>query len=168
MRGLRWNLDQEIAKGGIIPARAGFTVRRPEHNSGEWDHPRACGVYFFGAGAVAGTEGSSPRVRGLRWCHPGLCQGMRIIPARAGFTPDANGPGKRLPDHPRACGVYVPVTITHLWPAGSSPRVRGLHSVMPSITPSWGIIPARAGFTSPDTGQSQNSPGSSPRVRGLR
>ena len=50
------------------------------------DHPRACGVYL--------GDGNCSHI------------GVRIIPARAGFTiesPDDVCYGK---DHPRACGVY--------------------------------------------------------------
>ena len=51
---------------------------------------------------------------------------MRIIPARAGFTP------RRLPlwhslwDHPRSRGVYLPMKVADVARAGSSPLARGL------------------------------------------
>ena len=114
--------------GGIIPARAGFTVA-----------PIAVWIPVMG---------SSPLARGLRYekvwesevrriiparagfTERGIRQpphGLGIIPARAGFTHRENGQQRCLMDHPRSRGVYARYWP---WPApawGSSPLARGLH-----------------------------------------
>ena len=113
---------------------------------------------------------------------------LRIIPARAGFTALALPDEDAQTDHPRACGVYR-LSIGELWSwVGSSPRVRGLPQDQDGGVDAEGIIPARAGFTSPGVTLArayQDHPracgvynrltderitirGSSPRVRGLR
>ena len=77
-------------------------------------------------------RGSSPLARGLRGPLPGFGRGLRIIPARAGFTERPSGRLSRGPDHPRSRGVYVPAGRRG---HGREDRERR-------------IIPARAGFTS--------------------
>ena len=93
--------------GGIIPARAGFTRRRPSQHRRQPDHPRSRGVYLTNGGSSADTTGSSPLARGLL-DDVGLSElARRIIPARAGFTGRLRAPptcGTR--DHPRSRGVY--------------------------------------------------------------
>ena len=91
---------------GIIPARAGFT--RP--GRGAWtcpaDHPRSRGVYRHSAWPGPGAPGSSPLARGL---PSSVSSGLRvsgIIPARAGFTCDADDGYCDREDHPRSRGVY--------------------------------------------------------------
>ena len=91
---------------GIIPARAGFTYRHPDH--------RHC------------TSGSSPLARGLhRDTHRVLGQ-ARIIPARAGFTRPFSLVSRNSRDHPRSRGVYAVPTTSDQWDEGSSPLARGL------------------------------------------
>ena len=147
VRGLQIRQHGEVVTAGIIPARAGFT-------EGLWvgkvclrDHPRACGVYWYGVVFPEGVAGSSPRVRGLRPGHQDQLPGVGIIPARAGFTlsrPCGDGPAS---DHPRACGVYTGLYDAEVMAHGSSPRVRGLPRHGGRGPPGSGIIPARAGFT---------------------
>ena len=72
---------------------------------------------------------------------------MRIIPARAGFTPTWVIEAWRRTDHPRSRGVYYSTTVPRLRRPGSSPLARGLPAMNPIITTAMGIIPARAGFT---------------------
>ena len=72
---------------------------------------------------------------------------LRIIPADAGSTMIQNICHARLQDHPRGCGehaVHRPVLAGHL---GSSPRMRGAHSVALCTSPFLRIIPADAGST---------------------
>ena len=112
-----------------------------------WDHPRSRGVY--GVGGVGGRtgEGSSPLARGLPRDTLRHSRGVRIIPARAGFTRHSRGVLPSFWDHPRSRGVYRRRARRARSVAGSSPLARGL--------PKWGaatssgrrIIPARAGFT---------------------
>ena len=91
--------------------------------------------------------GSSPLARGLRLDDVAQLDGVRIIPARAGFTRSGAHRGAGGPDHPRSRGVYdLRTAITYLT-AGSSPLARGLRMDPMNNPDNIGIIPARAGFT---------------------
>ncbi len=72
--------------GGIIPARAGFTLQTTMQDGTTQDHPRSRGVYFSWLMYAPVHPGSSPLARGLLRLSKGLCGIRRIIPARAGFT----------------------------------------------------------------------------------
>ena len=131
---------------GIIPARAGFTIRLTYHSRPRTDHPRSRGVYVSVTRQEALPEGSSPLARGLPWRERIVTREDRIIPARAGFTtrcgprrttsgssPLARGlrraarsASRRRRDHPRSRGVYVLLTGQTDKPIGSSPLARGL------------------------------------------
>ena len=72
----------------IIPARAGFTLTHGYSHIEVEDHPRSRGVYYTWKSVGLSYIGSSPLARGL---HPHIVDEAgeaRIIPARAGFTPD--------------------------------------------------------------------------------
>ena len=69
-------------------------------------------------------------------------------------------------DHPRSRGVYARVAGARVGGAGSSPLARGLQGIAPAAWCGAGIIPARAGFTSPrHTGPGRG--GDHPRSRGV-
>ena len=127
-RGLRFGGAGGEGAGGIIPARAGFTLLHVRRGCRCWDHPRPRGVYAEAADAHdfsqgssppargllavtctphGGVEGSSPPARGLRGGLFSAGSGDRIIPARAGFTCWRRPRGRRLRDHPRPRGVYA-------------------------------------------------------------
>ena len=92
------------------------------------------------------------------------------------------------PDHPRSRGVYHRRFSGLRFESGSSPLARGLRVGHVALLVSWGIIPARAGFTTggacpwcrhPDHPRSRGvygsfssngqwGEGSSPLARGLR
>ena len=112
---------------GIIPARAGFTHRRPGPVRSDRDHPRSRGVYVRTLTKVEQRGGSSPLARGL----------LLSLPAYDVIQTD----------HPRSRGVYGsprrPRRLTH----GSSPLARGLRGRRRPVGAGPGIIPARAGFT---------------------
>ena len=197
-----------VGHGRIIPARAGFTpvirmMTRPCP-----DHPRSRGVYCEPRWRPNTTRGSSPLARGLpprprslrspHWIIParagftraggltprGLC---RIIPARAGFTASTASTPSDPPDHPRSRGVYTIGSRRRARRVGSSPLARGLPSACPASRRNPRIIPARAGFTRRNRGDSPHGvdhprsrgvyrapwrwrpapPGSSPLARGL-
>ena len=85
-RGLLENGCLQSTAPGIIPARAGFTLRVDHSHDAGQDHPRSRGVYIDGLGERLHVGGSSPLARGLLGAYwVGLCEGG-IIPARAGFT----------------------------------------------------------------------------------
>ena len=126
-RGLPLPLGLSQRVIGIIPARAGFTLRVVNSILLASDHPRSRGVYASGDARSDTGTGSSPLARGLRGSHgspPGL---LGIIPARAGFTWPSMTRLQEPSDHPRSRGVYI-ITFDNF------PRAE------------W-IIPARAGFT---------------------
>ena len=70
----------------ITPACAGKTRVSPSVPS-EWqDHPRVCGENLLATTALAGVEGSPPRVRGKPATYNSNQIRMRITPACAGKT----------------------------------------------------------------------------------
>ena len=127
-RGLLIAAAAEDLDVGIIPARAGFTGAPDAVGSRRRDHPRSRGVYAPDGRIVAEAQGSSPLARGLRLQGGDAHAGLRIIPARAGFTPHPPHPDRRHTDHPRSRGVYAawrPVSASR---RGSSPLARGLRA----------------------------------------
>ena len=136
-------------RAGIIPARAGFTLPGPR--TGRWrpDHPRSRGVYTAHRTRTTDETGSSPLARGLLRATYGDMPVLGIIPARAGFTATTSGPTGCPWDHPRSRGVYGSSASARPMAAGSSPLARGLPGGGDLIGQGGGIIPARAGFTSP-------------------
>ena len=135
------------ARRGIIPARAGFTDSRRSDMRGGRDHPRSRGVYAGVRAAMVPRMGSSPLARGLRNERQNGGERIRIIPARAGFTPADGASQEPCPDHPRSRGVYLMTLTPDQSATGSSPLARGLRDRVPRRPPQRGIIPARAGFT---------------------
>ena len=126
-RGLRMRFDSPKTRSRIIPARAGFTSWSVNSLIPRTDHPRSRGVYHVRRRERTRSWGSSPLARGLLVAVRGVEAGVRIIPARAGFT--------RTPRRP--CG-----------PRKDHPRSRGVYAASASLSyPSTWIIPARAGFT---------------------
>ena len=187
-RGLR---DSELLGRrlrGIIPARAGFTVRRGIAGLRGRDHPRSRGVYASLAEAACALAGSSPLARGLHPLRRRRCRSARIIPARAGFTQAGDARFRRHQDHPRSRGVYAERIRKTKFGSGSSPLARGLRRTNSEDQVRLRIIPARAGFTvlgmclffrARDHPRSRGVyemarptvgplPGSSPLARGLR
>ena len=86
-RGLPNRAGSNRKAPGIIPARAGFTRSMRSAASSDSDHPRSRGVYRTGSAVGPGVLGSSPLARGLRRRPGRELRRIRIIPARAGFTP---------------------------------------------------------------------------------
>ena len=99
----------------------------------------------------SGSIGSSPLARGLRIIRPKSNAQIRIIPARAGFTPRPHRRCGRWRDHPRSRGVYSRDCRGRWRRRGSSPLARGLLAYVVKGNGDYGIIPARAGFTSAAT-----------------
>ena len=156
-----------VNDAGIIPARAGFTSRRPGLIRSPRDHPRSRGVYNIFFRGIRIAEGSSPLARGLLWCYHARVRVCGIIPARAGFTECPARLYRAVQDHPRSRGVYKRGSIVLSRDDGSSPLARGLPSLRALIPYSLGIIPARAGFTGSAAASTTGTRGSSPLARGL-
>ena len=115
------------------------------------DHPRSRGVYHSGTGPGRAQFGSSPLARGLLVMAWDETAKKGIIPARAGFTAVVLRPLLITTDHPRSRGVYPSDHTFFIDPAGSSPLARGLPEGFGKEVDGKGIIPARAGFTTPRT-----------------
>ena len=105
-RGLRELPSLAHTRGGIIPARAGFTRTSSISPWTPWDHPRSRGVYSPRARRSRRESGSSPLARGLPPAGGARGIQLRIIPARAGFTTSCRRGRYRREDHPRSRGVY--------------------------------------------------------------
>ena len=165
-RGLRGCLGPAAGRGGIIPARAGFTQPGADHLRQRRDHPRSRGVYYNDIWPMVVGAGSSPLARGLRQAaaRGGGFEG--IIPARAGFTRAPIHVAIPSEDHPRSRGVYLPMLIVRIARPGSSPLARGLLRGSDHASPRRGIIPARAGFTAVRS-RRRNSATDHPRSRGV-
>ena len=151
---------------GIIPARAGFTVSKGTRRECTGDHPRSRGVYRPDIPGQAAREGSSPLARGLQAGPAPRAPLCRIIPARAGFTPNKTEGTENEPDHPRSRGVYQPAEGPQPLARGSSPLARGLRAGAARVDQGQGIIPARAGFT-PRGPDESRAPADHPRSRGV-
>ena len=146
-RGLLARATITVFVDGIIPARAGFTLRGPAHHQRRQDHPRSRGVYRHLRPAATRLPGSSPLARGLRRPHHLRLRHARIIPARAGFTAPSAARLHTSSDHPRSRGVYARPTRARTTRLGSSPLARGLRAAGGQGPQLRRIIPARAGFT---------------------
>ena len=133
----------------LIPARAGKTNTTAFPL--EWDraHPRACGENRTAGKSLSNRAGSSPRVRGKLGGIPLTCYRIGLIPARAGKTGSFVAVSITPKAHPRACGENPRRTVTLSAIRGSSPRVRGKHKDRKTGKPTIGLIPARAGKTTP-------------------
>ena len=112
------------------------------------------------------SAGSSPLARGLLDKRRISFSRWGIIPARAGFTRQSPRGGGADGDHPRSRGVYGGESTCAWLPHGSSPLARGLRSQGMSVEDNVGIIPARAGFTTPRRREHPISP-DHPRSRGV-
>ena len=166
-RGLRRRRAVGLRRGGIIPARAGFTPRPPCRRPSRPDHPRSRGVYLLQAVMIVSFLGSSPLARGLPAALPWGMVWLGIIPARAGFTSRTRRTGRRRWDHPRSRGVYSRVTYQGSSGPGSSPLARGLPAGVHAREAAELDHPRSRGVYQPGAGHAVSSPGSSPLARGL-
>ena len=165
-RGLRSRRMRKRRSNRIIPARAGFTFVPADGNRRPADHPRSRGVYREQPGRRRRHDGSSPLARGLPERREVSARGVRIIPARAGFTQGTGLLGGQGGDHPRSRGVYPACTPAPCANPGSSPLARGLRKAAAAEEKRARIIPARAGFTSPHPTPPPRTP-DHPRSRGV-
>ena len=174
--------------GRIIPAHAGQTDCVTTATIASSDHPRACGANYADLQRYGQDDGSSPRMRGKPDVDARFDGGERIIPAHAGQTSPFRPPPLSRSDHPRACGANVKVENLGTAFDGSSPRMRGKHTIPANLEDGMRIIPAHAGQTPRvcrRTGWGPDHPracganalpfgivppwtGSSPRMRGKR
>ena len=169
MRGTRCMDIGQIVTVGIIPAHAGNTDHGHIVAGVNRDHPRACGEHPVDHMVEEYAGGSSPRMRGTRFCFLVCPFFVGIIPAHAGNTPlrfrrsclsrdHPRACGEhwcdRVPrllhgrDHPRACGEHRTASLWRTSLGGSSPRMRGTLDWSKGYESERGIIPAHAENTS--------------------
>ena len=152
VRGARRLCPVLRSPSGLIPARAGSTTSPCCSPPRRRAHPRPCGEH----GAVVVNAlmmlGSSPPVRGAHF--PGVVDFPRLglIPARAGSTSGMRLRMSSSRAHPRPCGEHLLLTVNALLAWGSSPPVRGARLTPTLLLLESGLIPARAGSTSPVVG----------------
>ena len=152
MRGTRYFRNDTNTVVRIIPAHAGNSYPPQICSQKSSDHPRACGELLMLDRATLSPIGSSPRMRGTLPSMEVVLTMKRIIPAHAGNShlSQLNRPIDWDSDHPRACGELT--VLTHALdgaPFGSSPRMRGTHSLLAN-----------------ESGHNAHDLGSSPRMRG--
>ena len=166
-RGLRTARRRRPRRRRIIPARAGFTPGRAGHGPGPTDHPRSRGVYLGGRRLGVAGLGSSPLARGLRLASLTPAARTRIIPARAGFTPNLRSHDQLLSDHPRSRGVYGSGFPWSSSGRGSSPLARGLRTGRCPTRRWCRDHPRSRGVYSFEATGEPGKEGSSPLARGL-
>ena len=89
---------------GLIPARAGKTLRRSRLRRPSRAHPRAGGENAADLTFDERPRGSSPRGRGKLAAAGVPIRLIGLIPARAGKTPSTASLSTSRPAHPRAGG----------------------------------------------------------------
>ena len=111
-------------------------------------HPRSRGEHREACRAHDVPGGSSPLARGtpLRTLHGERLP--RLIPARAGNTPERSMSGRVSSAHPRSRGEHRSSCRWSLSVSGSSPLARGTLAAAEVFAPLPRLIPARAGNTS--------------------
>ena len=152
---------------GIIPARAGFTETGPENSKSSQDHPRSRGVYVSAKSVARLRSGSSPLARGLPRSRYLDWRSVRIIPARAGFTPPLGEVSSTGADHPRSRGVYYWRALRRSSSRGSSPLARGLLLPRTRYRPGDPDHPRSRGVYGLSRRALMTTRGSSPLARGL-
>ena len=113
--------------------------------SGNLDHPHACGDKAICSAYLHGGIGSSPRVWGQDdyvYCHGA---GRGIIPTRVGTSIVFFHNLKFDGDHPHACGDKPERIKLLLYSRGSSPRVWGQVQEHYNLIDCHRIIPTRVG-----------------------
>ena len=130
-------------------------------------HPHACGEYVYNQAVKMASDGSSPRVWGIR-NHVNfpavLC---RFIPTRVGNTSERATELTTYPVHPHACGEYDAIRDGIREAFGSSPRVWGILANSKPNLYVFRFIPTRVGNTQPIYERLRRHIGSSPRVWGI-
>ena len=155
------------ASHGLIPARAGSTLRRSARLSLLRAHPRPCGEHSRPPQQNRHVLGSSPPVRGAPRARQACSSARGLIPARAGSTSHEclqREKGRAHPRpcgehqwhavlrgllgaHPRPCGEHSHTVCGVVEAVGSSPPVRGARADGLADAALGGLIPARAGST---------------------
>ena len=153
------------AGGGIIPAYAGSTCRKPSFRRKIGDHPRIRGEHYHTPLKVWIKQGSSPHTRGAPFARHDRRVERGIIPAYAGSTTSGATRAKSTPDHPRIRGEHKDQHTQAMIMFGSSPHTRGALDGRARRRRYVGIIPAYAGSTR-QSRSPRAKPADHPRIRG--
>ena len=119
---------------GLIPAHAGKTHALSRGGAMPWAHPRSRGENARQSEGPALRSGSSPLTRGKQPGDGGVLAGPRLIPAHAGKTTAATGPGGSCTAHPRSRGENCATALNLRSSPGSSPLTRGKQRSLASST----------------------------------
>ncbi len=151
--------------GGLIPARAGRTPIRPSTHWWSRAHPRSRGADDPSIRIGRQRLGSSPLARGGHTGPTWTRARRRLIPARAGRTRRRRWASRRSRAHPRSRGADQGGDLARGTGGGSSPLARGGPPTASASRSTNGLIPARAGRTTP-TAMSWSRARAHPRSRG--
>ena len=132
---------------GLIPARAGSTFFLEMAGENRWAHPRSRGEHERGSHHVGVMVGSSPLARGALYITMRCLLFLGLIPARAGSTRYTYRYTQKYRAHPRSRGEHGHHGVSSRAVWGSSPLARGALDLPGGLTPTTGLIPARAGST---------------------
>ena len=132
-----------------IPAYAGKTDQGQQVKTITKEHPRVCGENGSMKPLPHRKAGTSPRMRGKRWRHHCVVFRWRNIPAYAGKTECGKTLLNQAGEHPRVCGENRIQRKCQSSVPGTSPRMRGKHSLIEGVVGHVRNIPAYAGKTSP-------------------
>ena len=142
------NLETRICSG-LIPARAGNTRRDDQKKKSIRAHPRSRGEHTCHGISLLCASGSSPLARGTRGALPAPHTDQGLIPARAGNTMPEMMMSGIIGAHPRSRGEHPGVDEAVFEHEGSSPLARGTRVEPAGDGDDAGLIPARAGNTTP-------------------
>ena len=131
----------------LIPAGAGKTSKKLPHQTCTTAHPRRCGENQQSVINLDSFTGSSPQVRGKPARITPAKKLARLIPAGAGKTSSMVNIYTSLSAHPRRCGENLRKLFLLRCATGSSPQVRGKHTVTLKRLRRARLIPAGAGKT---------------------
>ena len=188
MRGTPVWCRRFLAEGGLIPTYAGNTTVRRYVRRCSRAHPHVCGEHLEDEYELDTLGGSSPRMRGTLHGEIPRRDKSGLIPTYAGNTLAAHRTSCGIGAHPHVCGEHADNFLESDPKTGSSPRMRGTRSWIPSRWLRGGLIPTYAGNTYSCTGcigfreahphvcgehlKDPDPPGgregSSPRMRGTR
>ena len=133
--------------GGLIPTYAGNTTVRRYVRRCSRAHPHVCGEHLEDEYELDTLGGSSPRMRGTLHGEIPRRDKSGLIPTYAGNTLAAHRTSCGIGAHPHVCGEHADNFLESDPKTGSSPRMRGTRSWIPSRWLRGGLIPTYAGNT---------------------
>ena len=147
MRGTRRRQMSAVKAAGLIPTYAGNTNSLVRFRPTKRAHPHVCGEHCQDLATAGDVVGSSPRMRGTPYELRKLKLFEGLIPTYAGNTkrPPPAGPWERA--HPHVCGEHGDGVSGGAAKKGSSPRMRGTHTLTADDLHGRGLIPTYAGNT---------------------